>query len=49
MSSTRARIVLEALADPRGIADAVLLLINQDAHAATHGLQLTPLAEDRTP
>jgi len=39
----------EALADPRRIADAVLFLANQDARAATHELQLTPLAESWTP
>src|SRR6476660_2323363 len=39
----------EALADPRRIADAVLFLANQDARAATHELQLTPLAETWTP
>jgi 3-oxoacyl-[acyl-carrier protein] reductase len=39
----------EALADPRRIADAVLFLANQDARAATHELQLTPLAEAWTP
>jgi len=39
----------DALADPRRIADAVLFLANQDARAATHELQLTPLAESWTP
>jgi NAD(P)-dependent dehydrogenase (short-subunit alcohol dehydrogenase family) len=39
----------EALADPYRIADAVLFLANQDARAATHELQLTPLAENWTP
>ncbi len=39
----------EALADPRRIADAVLFLAGQDARAATHELQLTPLAENWTP
>jgi len=39
----------ETLADPRRIADAVLFLADQDAHAATHELQLTPLAEAWTP
>ncbi len=39
----------EALADPRRIAEAVLFLANQDARAATHELQLTPLAEAWTP
>ena len=37
------------LADPRKIAEAVLFLANQDARAATHELQLTPLAEAWTP
>ena len=31
------------------IAEAVLFLANQDARAATHELQLTPLAEAWTP
>jgi NADP-dependent 3-hydroxy acid dehydrogenase YdfG len=39
----------EVLADPRRIAEAVLFLANQDARAATHELQLTPLAEAWTP
>ena len=39
----------EALADPYRIAEAVLFLANQDARAATHELQLTPLAENWTP
>jgi NAD(P)-dependent dehydrogenase (short-subunit alcohol dehydrogenase family) len=47
--STRPGVALEALADPRRIADAVLFLANQDARAATHELQLTPLAENWTP
>jgi NAD(P)-dependent dehydrogenase (short-subunit alcohol dehydrogenase family) len=47
--STRAGVAPEALADPRRIADAVLFLANQDARAATHELQLTPLAENWTP
>jgi 3-oxoacyl-[acyl-carrier protein] reductase len=45
----RAGIPPEALADPRRIAEAVLFLANQDARAATHELQLTPLAESWTP
>ncbi len=40
---------IETLADPRRIADAVLFLADQDARAATHELQLTPLAEGWTP
>jgi NAD(P)-dependent dehydrogenase (short-subunit alcohol dehydrogenase family) len=47
--STRGGISPEALADPRRLADAVLFLANQDARAATHELQLTPLAENWTP
>jgi NAD(P)-dependent dehydrogenase (short-subunit alcohol dehydrogenase family) len=39
----------EALADPRRIADAVVFLADQDPRAATHELQLTPLAESWTP
>jgi 3-oxoacyl-[acyl-carrier protein] reductase len=39
----------EALADPHKIAEAVLFLAKQDARAATHELQLTPLAESWTP
>jgi NADP-dependent 3-hydroxy acid dehydrogenase YdfG len=39
----------DALADPRQIADAVLLLAAQGARAATHELQLTPLAETWVP
>ena len=38
-----------ALADPREIADAVAFLANQGARAATHELQITPLAESWTP
>src|SRR6266704_5337614 len=34
-----------ALADPHQIADAIRFLANQGARAATHELQLTPLAE----
>src|SRR6476646_3042398 len=47
--SARPGVPPEALADPRRIADAVLFLANQDARSATHELQLTPLAESRTP
>ena len=47
--AARGGIPPEALADPRRIADAVLFLANQDARAATHELQLTPLAETWTP
>ncbi len=41
--------VPEALADPRQIADAVLFLANQGSRAATHELQVTPLAETWVP
>lgn len=47
--STRLGVSPEALTDPRRIAAAVLFLANQDARSATHELQLTPLAETRTP
>lgn len=47
--SARPGVSADALADPRRIADAVLFLANQDARAATHELQLTPLAENWTP
>jgi NADP-dependent 3-hydroxy acid dehydrogenase YdfG len=45
----RAGVEAETLADPREIADAVLFLGNQGARAATHELQLTPLAETWVP
>ena len=38
-----------ALADPREIADAVVFLAEQGARAATHELQVTPLAEAWVP
>ena len=38
-----------ALADPREIADAVAFLAEQGARAATHELQVTPLAETWVP
>jgi NAD(P)-dependent dehydrogenase (short-subunit alcohol dehydrogenase family) len=38
-----------ALADPREIADAVVFLAEQGARAATHELQVTPLAERWVP
>ncbi|MGZ8632397.1 MAG: SDR family oxidoreductase [Solirubrobacteraceae bacterium] len=38
-----------ALADPREIADAVVFLAEQGARAATHELQVTPLAETWVP
>jgi hypothetical protein len=37
------------LADPHQIADAIRCLANQGARAASHELQLTPLAENWTP
>ena len=39
----------EALADPRALADAVLFLAEQGPRAATHELQVTPLAETWVP
>ncbi len=45
----RAGVAPEALADPRELADAVVFLANQGTRAATHELQLTPLAENWTP
>jgi NAD(P)-dependent dehydrogenase (short-subunit alcohol dehydrogenase family) len=39
----------DALADPRQLADAVLFLAEQGARAATHELQITPLAETWVP
>jgi 3-oxoacyl-[acyl-carrier protein] reductase len=39
----------EELADPHQIADAVLFLARQGARAATHELQVTPLAETWVP
>ncbi len=45
----RAGVAPEALADPRQLADAVVFLADQGARAATHELQLTPLAESWTP
>lgn len=39
----------EAMADPRQIADAVRFLADQGSRAATHELQVTPLAETWVP
>jgi NAD(P)-dependent dehydrogenase (short-subunit alcohol dehydrogenase family) len=39
----------DALADPRGLAEAVLYLAEQGPRAATHELQVTPLAEAWVP
>lgn len=41
--------VKDAAADPRELASAVLFLAEQGARAATHELQVTPLAERWTP
>ena len=41
--------VPEALADPRQLAEAVVFLAGQGSRAATHELQLTPLAETWVP
>jgi len=40
---------VDALADPRRLADAVLFLAEQGARGATHELQVTPLAERWVP
>jgi NAD(P)-dependent dehydrogenase (short-subunit alcohol dehydrogenase family) len=47
--TTRAGVDPAALADPHEIADAVLFLAEQGARAATHELQVTPLAENWVP
>jgi len=47
--ATRAGASRAALADPRGLADAVLYLAEQGPRAATHELQVTPLAETWVP
>jgi NAD(P)-dependent dehydrogenase (short-subunit alcohol dehydrogenase family) len=47
--STRPGVAPETLADPHQVADAIRFLANQGARAATHELQLTPLAENWTP
>jgi NADP-dependent 3-hydroxy acid dehydrogenase YdfG len=39
----------EEMADPRQIADAVRFLADQGSRAATHELQVTPLAETWVP
>ena len=48
-SATRAGASRAALADPHGLADAVLYLAEQGPRAATHELQVTPLAETWVP
>jgi 3-oxoacyl-[acyl-carrier protein] reductase len=40
---------VEAMADPRGLAESVLFLAEQGPRAATHELQVTPLAETWVP
>jgi len=45
----RPGVAREALADPRRLAEAVLYLAEQGARAATHELQITPLAETWVP
>jgi 3-oxoacyl-[acyl-carrier protein] reductase len=45
----RPGVAQDALADPRQIARAVRFLAEQDARAATHELQITPLAETWVP
>ena len=47
--SARAGSAPETLADPRQLADAVVFLAAQGSRAATHELQLTPLAETWVP
>jgi NADP-dependent 3-hydroxy acid dehydrogenase YdfG len=47
--SGRAGVDESTLADPHQLADAVLFLARQGARAATHELQLTPLAETWVP
>lgn len=47
--AARGGVAAEALADPRGLADAVLFLAEQGPRAATHELQVTPLAETWVP
>jgi len=47
--AARAGASRDALADPRGLAEAVLYLAEQGPRAATHELQVTPLAETWVP
>ncbi len=47
--ATRAGVRPEAMADPRELAEAVLFLAEQGPRAATHELQVTPLAETWVP
>jgi 3-oxoacyl-[acyl-carrier protein] reductase len=47
--TTRPGVSPDALADPRELAQAVLFLADQGARAATHELQVTPLAEHWVP
>jgi NAD(P)-dependent dehydrogenase (short-subunit alcohol dehydrogenase family) len=45
----RAGVSVDALADPRALAEAVLFLAEQGPRAATHELQVTPLGETWVP
>ena len=47
--AARSGVASEALADPRELANAVLFLAEQGPRAATHELQVTPLAETWVP
>lgn len=47
--ASRAGASSDALADPHGLAEAVLYLAEQGTRAATHELQVTPLAETWVP
>lgn len=49
VGGTRPAADSQALADPREIADAVRFLADQGSRAATHELQVTPLAETWVP
>ena len=48
-AAQRAAASRETLADPRELAEAVLFLAEQGPRAATHELQVTPLAETWVP
>jgi NAD(P)-dependent dehydrogenase (short-subunit alcohol dehydrogenase family) len=48
-AAPRPGVAPETLADPSEIADAVRFLASQGTRAATHELQLTPLAETWVP
>jgi NADP-dependent 3-hydroxy acid dehydrogenase YdfG len=47
--ASRAGVSRETLADPRSLAEAVLYLAEQGPRAATHELQVTPIAETWVP